>query len=219
MAKRNILRLFESRKGHLDDRIKRDFVKNGITTIPCRITDFGDVIAPYSVQGHEALNTELIAYLQSAVEVTPPECPLVLNIIEDCLTQDEKRTISEIIRDEFAYHLGMVEKDEKRHKYTFCLTFFGVIISGVLLWLTEALADVPREMFHILFCFMAGTLFNYIFLSGYDLRRARRLAGRLASIKVVFSEAYGAPNYSEKDLEKLYSEIEKDVYETIQEAE
>ena len=56
---------------------------------------------------------------------------------------------------------------------------------------------------------------DYIFLTGYDLRRGRRLAGRLASIKVVFSEEYEDVNYTDSDVERLYSEIEKDVNETI----
>ena len=47
--------LFESRKGHLDYRLKRDYVKNGIATIPCRITDYSDVISAYSVKGREKL--------------------------------------------------------------------------------------------------------------------------------------------------------------------
>ena len=93
--------------------------------------------------------------------------------------------------------------------------FFGLIISGVLLWLTQVLAEEPRELFFILFWFMGETLCDYIFLTGYDLRRERRLAGRLASIKVVFSESYEESNYTESDVNKLYSEIEKDVNETI----
>ena len=64
---------------------------------------------------------------------------------------------------------------------------------------------------------MGETLCDYIFLTGHDLRRARTLAGRLASVKVIFSGSYEEPDYSESDVKKLYSEIEKDVNETIQE--
>ena len=217
MIKQNLLKLFELRQGHLEDRIKRDYVKNGIATIPCRITDYGDVINTYSVKGYETLNTEFVDYLKETAELTPAECPLVLSIIGDCLSREEKKTLEEVIRDDFAYDLGVVENEEKRHKKTFCLMFFGLIIAGILLWLTRALADEPREVFFILFWFMGDTLCDYIFLTGYDLRRNRRLAGRLASIKVVFSERYEAPKYTERDVNQLYAEIEKDVYETIQE--
>ena len=48
MRKRNIVNLFESRKGHLDARVHKEFVSNGIATIPCRITGLYDVISTFS---------------------------------------------------------------------------------------------------------------------------------------------------------------------------
>ena len=76
-----------------------------------------------------------------SAEVTPPECLLVLNITEDCLSQEEKKIIEETILDNLGYQLGMVEKDEKRHTRTFILMMIGLIVSGALLWLTKALAE------------------------------------------------------------------------------
>ena len=216
MIRRDIGKLFEARKGHLDYRAKRDFVRNGIATIPCRISDYNDVINSYSVKGCETLNTEFLDYVKITAEVTPPECPIVLNIIGDCFTEAQKNTIEEIISDDFAYDLGMVEKAEKRHIKIFNFMFFGLLISGVLLALSVGLADIPREIFYIMFWFMGDTLCDYIFLTGHDIRRERRLAGRLASIKVIFSDSYEAADFSESDVERLYSEIEKDVNETIQ---
>jgi hypothetical protein len=95
--------------------------------------------------------------------------------------------------------------------------WIGLILSGALLWFTKSLADEPRELLFIPFWFMGETLCDYIFLTGYDLRRQRRLAGRLASIKVVFSDSYEAPNYTDRDVDQLYAEIEKAVNHTIQE--
>ena len=48
MARHKLIGLFESRKGHLDYRLKRDYVKNGIATIPCRVSTCEDVISTYS---------------------------------------------------------------------------------------------------------------------------------------------------------------------------
>ena len=219
MTKQKIARLFESRSARLEHRLKQDYVRNGIATIPCHISDYSDVINTYSVEGFEAPNTEFIDYVTTSAEVTLPECPIVLNIVGDCLSQSEKKTITETIRDYFAYQLGMVEKDEKRHTRTFALMMIGLVLSGILLWCTRSLEEEFRELFFILFWFVGDTLCDYIFLTGYDLRRSRRLAGRLASIKVVFSDSYVKPNYTESDVDRLYSEIEKDVNETIQEEE
>ena len=217
MINRNIVKLFEARKSHIDYRLKRDYIRNGIATLPCSISGYNDVINSYSVKGYETLNPEFVDYLKSAAEVTPPEYPLVLNIIGDCLSKEEQKTIEEVILDEFAYDLGMVEKAEKRHMHIFLGMFFGLLISGILLWLTQVLAEEPRELFFILFWFMGETLCDYIFLTGHDIRRDRTIAGRLASIKIVFSESFKEPEYTESDADRLYSEIERDVMETIQE--
>ncbi len=219
MVKRNIVRLFESRRGHLDYRIKRDYLRNGIVSIPCHVSDYSDVISSYSVKGYETLNPDFLEYVKAAAEVTPPEYPLVLNIIGDCLSPEEKKTIDRIVPDDLAYDLGMVEKEERQHMRTFALMFFGMLISWIILWLTETLADEPREFFFIPFWFMGETLCDYIFLTGHALRQERRLAGRLASIKLIFSERYEDSNYTEKEAEELLSEIEKDVNETIEEEE
>ena len=155
------------------------------------------------------------AYLKSTAELMPPECPLVLNIIGNCLSREEQKTVEETIRDDLAYDLGVVEKKEKRHTQTFFLMLAGMLLSGGLLWFTKALADEPRELLYILFWFAGETLCDYLFLTGYELRCERRLAGRLASIKIVFSESYEMPNYTQSEVDELYSEIKKSVGETI----
>lgn len=213
----NFLKLFESRKSHLDTRIKRDYIRNGVAVIPCRVSAYDDVISSYSVKGLETLNPEFDDYLKSTAVVTPQDSPIVLNIIGDCLSSEEKTTIDEVIRDDMAYDLGMVEQDGKRHTRTFLLMLFFLILSAALLWSANTMGDKPREILYVLFYFTADILLDYIFLTGYDLRRERRLAGRLASIKIHFSDNYEDSVYTEKEVNQLYSEIEKDVNETIRE--
>ena len=80
MKTASIIKLFESRKGHLDYRVKSDFIRNGIAIIPFQISDYYDVISSYSPKGYETLNQEFIDYVKEASDVTPAECPLVLSI-------------------------------------------------------------------------------------------------------------------------------------------
>ena len=124
MIGRSITELFESRKAHLDHRVKQDYIRNGIATIPCQISDYSDVIHSYSVQGCESLNPEFVEYVRSTTELMPPECPLILNIIWDCMSEEEKEIIEKTIQDDFAYDLGVVEKEESRHTRTFGLMFW-----------------------------------------------------------------------------------------------
>ena len=207
MKKRDFTRLFDRKKSHLDSRIKRDYVKNGVATIFCQISDYHDVITAYSVKDHETVNLDFIEYVRGAAAVIPEECPLVLNIIEDFLSKEEQETISQVIRDDFAYDFGMAEQEENRQWHIFIFMVIGMIIAGILLLLTETLDEVPREVFFILFWFVGDRLFEYIFLTGHELRQEKRLAGRLASIKVIFSKTYEEPNYTEQELDKLYTEI------------
>ena len=215
MAKKNIDKLFESRKGQMDELLERDFINNGIATFPIKISSYNDVIHPMSVHRYETLNPDFKDLIELGAGVIPPDCPIVLNIIEDCLTEEERKTIVATIEEYYAYNLGMTEKEEKRHTKRFLIMTIGLILSAFLLWLSEGLDEIPRELFFVLFWFMGDTLCDYILLTGHDLRRDRRAAGQLASIKVTFSKSFDESDYTKEEVNKLYSEIAQDVKETI----
>jgi len=209
--KKKVGQLFESRKGQLDELLHRDFINNGIATFPCKISSFDDIINPLSVRRYETPNPDFTDLIETGAQVLPPECPIVLNIIEDCLTEEERKITVAVIKEYYSYKLGMVEKEEKRHTKRFLIMTVGLVLSAILLWLSEGLEEVSRELIFVLFWFMGDTLCDYILLTGHDLRRHRRAAGQLASIKVVFSKNFEKSDYSKEDVDKLYSEIEKDV--------
>ena len=214
--KKKVGELFESRKGQMDDLLKRDFINNGIATFPIKISSYYDVIHPLSVRRYETLNPDFKDLVELGAGVIPPDCPIVLNIIEDCLTEEERKTIVATIEEYYAYNLGVVEKEERRHTKRFLIMTVGLILSAFLLWLSEGLDEIPRELFFVLFWFMGDTLCDYILLTGHDLRRDRRAAGQLASIKVTFSKSFDESDYTKEEVNKLYSEIAQEVKETIQ---
>ena len=214
--KEKVGKLFESRKGRMDYLLHRDFINNGIATFPVKISSFYDVIHPNSVRRYETLNPDFADLIESGAGVLPPDCPIVLNIIEDCLTEEERKIIVATIREYYAYKLGVVEKEEKRHTKRFVLMTVGLVLSAVLLWLSEGLDDISRELFFVLFWFVGDTICDYVLLTGHDLRRDRRAAGQLASIKVTFSKSFDESDYSKEEVDKLHSEIENDVKETIE---
>ena len=213
--KENVGDLFESRKGQMDYLLHRDFIDNGIATFPIKISSYNDVIHPLSVRRYETLNPDFKDLIELGAGVIPPDCPIVLNIIEDCLTEEERKIIVATIREYYAYNLGVVEKDLKRHTKRFIFMTVGLVISAFLLWLSEGLDDISRELFFILFWFMGDTMCDYILLTGHDLRRDRRKAGQLASIKVTFSKSFDEADYTKEEVEELYSDIEKDVKQTV----
>ena len=76
---------------------------------------------------------EFIDYLEDGAAPIPDECPLVLNIIGDCLTDDEKKNITDVIRDDFAYRLGNVEKEKTEKFRLFIFMLVGSIVAGIIL--------------------------------------------------------------------------------------
>ena len=212
-------RLFESRRGQLDYRVKRDYVRGGVVSVPCRVSGYDDVISPYSVRGCESLNPDFVDYVKEAAEVTPDELPLVLNLVGGNFTQEERKTIAETILDDFAYDLGMVEREERRHTRIFVSMLAILVVMGIVLGLVGEEVGMPREFLFIVFWFAGDTLVDYVLLTGHDLRRDRRRAGRLASVRVVFSDSYEDKHYTKGDVDMLVSQIEEDVSGTIRERE
>lgn len=208
MKKRNFIRLFEQKKGRIDSRIKRDYIENGIATIHCCISGYNDIINAYSAKDQESLNPDFIDYLQEVAAPIPDECPLVLNVIGDCLSAEEKKIIAENIREDFFYRLGLVEKEQNREFGLFIFMLVGSIVGGLLLWLTDFLDEAPREIFIVFFWFFGDRMFEYLFITRRELRQEQRLAGRLASIKVTFSDTYAKPHYTENQISKLYAELD-----------
>ena len=206
--RRNFIQLFDRKKSRIDSRIKRDYIENGIATVHCCISNYNDIINTYSAKDQESLNPDFVDFLQDAAEPIPDECPFVLNIIGNCLSVDEKKIIAENIRDEFLYKLGIVEKEQEREFKFFVFMLIGLIVSGLLMWFTSSLDEVPREIFIVFFWFFGDRMFEYLFITGYELRKEKRLAGRLASIKVIFSDTYKKIHYTEEEISKLYAELD-----------
>jgi len=200
MRKRNdFVKLFESRKSNIDSRIRRDYIENGIATVNCSISGYHDVINTYSSKGQESLNFDFVNFLESSAEPIPDEYPLVLNIIGNCLSDEEKKTIEETIYEAFYYKLGMVEKEEEKERKVFILRIVGSIIAGILLAITAFIEHLPQEIFFVLFWFFGDRMFQSFFITRNELRKERRLAGRLASIKVVFSDTCEKKHYTEDE--------------------
>ena len=153
-------------------------------------------------------NFDFVDYLEDAAEPIPDEYPLVLNIIGNCLSDEEKKSITEVIRDDFSYKLGIVEKEYERELKMFLFMLIGTFVAGVLLWHTHFLDEVPREIFIVLFWFFGDRMFESLFITGRELREEKRLAGRLASIKVIFSDTYEKWHYTEDEINKLYAELD-----------
>ncbi|MBQ6297551.1 MAG: hypothetical protein IJK81_07650 [Selenomonadaceae bacterium] len=156
----------------------------------CCISNYNDIINTYNAKDQESLNPDFVEFLHDAADPIPDECPLVLNVIGDFLSEEEKKIVTEIIRDDFSYKLGIIEKEQEREFKFFVFMLIGSIVGGLLMWLTDFLDEAPREIFIVFFWFFGDRIFEYLFITRHELRQEQRLAGRLASIKFIFSDSY-----------------------------
>ena len=90
----------------------------------------------------------------------------------------------------------------------FILRIVGSIIAGILLAITAFIEHLPQEIFVVLFWFFGDRMFQSFFITRREIRKEKRLAGRLASIKVVFSDALEKRHYTEDEIHKLYAELD-----------
>ena len=69
-------------------------------------------------------------------------------------------------------------------------------------------AAIADGKFIVFFWFFGDRMFEYLFITRYELHKEQRLAGRLASIKVNFSDTYEKPHYTEEQISRLYAELD-----------
>lgn len=197
---------FQNKKSRIEERVRQEYLDSGIATIPVKANDYYDIISSYSVEGHEALNPDFIDYIKDIADAIPVQYPIVIDIIGH-FTKAERNTIKQIIREDFAYDLGTVEKKKAFYRNYFTLLLIGMIITGLLVG-TGIFGGIREEISVILFWFCLWSTADYITTDGYDLRIEHIQAGRLACVEVTFSKEFDETPYTEDEVNKVFEELE-----------
>ncbi len=207
---RKNIRAYNRKKSGLERRLEKEFLDHGIATIPCKVSGVDDVISTYSVVAYESLSSDFVEYVNDIVDSVPEEYPIVLSIVGHKFTKEEQTTIRTTIEDDFAYDLGAVEKENKKHLKIFLGMLAGLVVSSVMLTVFNWWSEIPTELLFVFFWFFAETLADYLFLGGRQLRKERLKAARLACLRVEFSEEYDESDYSEEEAEQIFDELYSD---------
>lgn len=181
-------REFYSKKSNLDSRVKKHFLEDDKAILPCRITDYYDVISKYSMSGYETLNPEFVGYITDVVRFIPAEYKLVIRFSGAKLTEDEKASIKATLREDAMYELGAVEEEKKELRKSLILNIIGLILLGTFLTVVDKLTGMPREFLYIFFWFFADVVISYILYGKRNIVNKHILAGRMASIEVEIKE-------------------------------
>ena len=205
--------LFLRRDAKLDERIRTDYIDNGIATLPCRVTGMEDIISHYSVPGYETLSSEFADYVESTAGFIPAGYPIVLEISGCRFTEQEQAVIRRTVRDDFTYDLGAVQKANRRKLLVALAMLIGMIATGLLTFGTSFMGDSAVEVAYIFFWFFADMTVCYFLLDSFGDRRERLLAGRLADMELYFSEDYDDSAVTDEDARLVYEALEKSAKE------
>ena len=180
---------FYNKKSHLDSRLKKDIIRNGIAYLPCKVSGLDDILSKFSTEVIAAVDAEFSDTLLNTVDCIPQEYPLVLEIHGPKFSQEEKELITETIISDADYMLGKTEAEYRHHRKVFWGMVAGTVGSGILLGTLKHFVDeVPLEFFYVLFWLFADALVRYLFIEHGDYKNEKIRAGRIASMKVEFVE-------------------------------
>ena len=202
-------RLFLKRDAKLAKRLKEDYIDNGIASLPCKVTGMDDIISHFSVPGYETLSPELSEYIESSAAFIPPEYPIVLEISGCRFSEEEQTIIRRTIREDYTYELGAVQWENRKQMIIALLMLVGMVITGFLAFGVQGITDTAIEIIYIFFWFFADLVACYFCLDGFENRKKRLLAGRLADMTIYISEKYDDSAVSNEDAQSVYEELEK----------
>ena len=202
-------RLFLKRDAKLEKRLEKDYIDNGIATLPCRVDGMDDVISRFSVPGYETLSPEFSDYIESSAAFIPAEYPIVLEISGCRFTEEEQAIIRRTVHEDYTYELGAVQRDNRKQLVIALLMLVGMLVTGFLAFGMQGIADTAIEIIYILFWFFADLTVCYFCFDGFENLKKRLLAGRLADMTVYFSEDYDDSAVTDEDAQTVYEELEK----------
>ena len=180
---------FYNKKSHLDSRLKKDLIRDGVAYLPCKVSGIDDILSKFSTEAITAVDAEFSDALLNTVDCIPQEYPLVLEIHGPKFTEKEKEMITEAVISDADYMLGKTEADNRHHRKVFWWMVVGTVGSGILLSVIKQFVDeVPLEFFYVLFWLFADALVRYLFIEHGDYKNEKIRAGRIASMKVEFVE-------------------------------
>lgn len=189
LEKQDNTRQFLYKKSYMKRRLQHDVVENGIAYIPCKVSGMEDIISKFSVKGCESLDSVFMTYITDFIKFVPVEYPVTLEISGAQFSDEEKKIITETITSDMDYNLGKTEEEHLKKKKRFWAMIIGTIAAGILLPIAKQVLPLfPLELYYVLFWLFADAWVRYQFIEKSDYKEEKIQAGRLASLKVEFTE-------------------------------
>lgn len=139
MATRQSLKKYQKEKFENYKKINELNISDDGAHIPIRVNSMDDIISNYSVRNNEMLSAEFIDILSSKAAYTTLDYPIVVEILNDSFSSEEKILIRKLIKNHFSL-ITITKETElkalKRKEYFFL--FIGVFFFIILFLLYDS---------------------------------------------------------------------------------
>lgn len=139
MATRQSLKKYQKEKFENYKKINELNISDDGAHIPIRVNSMDDIISNYSVRNNEMLSAEFIDILSNKAAYTTLDYPIVVEILNDSFSSEEKILIRKLIKNHFSL-ITITKETElkalKRKEYFFL--FIGVFFFIILFLLYDS---------------------------------------------------------------------------------
>lgn len=190
MATTQRLKKYQKEKFEYYKKINELNINDNETYIPIRVNSMDDIISNYSVRNNEMLSEEFINILASKAAYTTLEYPIVLEILNDSFSSEEKILIRKLIKNHFS--LLTIDKETElkalKRKGNFFL-FIGVFFFLILFLLYDS--NIFEGILEIVLFISSFSIWEWaemIIFEHDELTEEILLNRHLAKTRVVFKK-------------------------------
>lgn len=190
MTTRQSLKRYQKQKFENYKKINEINVSDDEAYIPIRVNSMDDIISNYSVRNNEMLSEEFIDILSSKAAYTTLDYPLVVEILNDSFTSEEKILVRKLIKNHFS--LITIDKETElkalKRKENFFL-FIGIFFFLILFLLYDS--NVFEGVLEVVLFISSFSLWEWleIVIFEHDELTEQILLNRhLSKIRVVFKK-------------------------------
>lgn len=223
---------FRNKKINYDKKVRDFYIEDGIAYVSCNITGYHDIIDPYSVKGYEWLNSEFTRFVEENCNNIPTEYPILLEICGGDLSERQKETIENTIKQYYQLKLGDIQEqyDDTRRRARLMLVmsilfyFIDALTYHILSILPESIfLNAYADIIQILFWFLLWSDCDIFFLQLTDARWEKTYAAQMASMQIIYRKRFRdepvAEELREEILEHVFAEEPEEESEEASEEE
>ncbi|MCF0241947.1 MAG: hypothetical protein HUK25_04875 [Treponema sp.] len=217
----NLLKInsfFSKKKVDIEKKIQEKYIYGDVAVIAYRVFEISDIIDPHSVPGHEILTRDFLDFLETNTEYIDSGYPIVLEICGREFTDEEKSTITRVIKENCDLLLGRCSHEKKDMigwmifngicaiaSYVAYALFNGVAQKTGNPWITAIVDGLNIFFWVFTWEIVAAVAFK---TKGYLDNKKK--AAQMASMNIRFYDKFGDSTYSKEEQNKVVEEILND---------